>query len=627
MRYFLDRLDTYRKTQKHEAIVAPMTRTSCRASLIVSLLATIGILLPQFALSSPQHGLAMYGKPALPDGFTALPYANPDAPKGGMITLPESGSYDSLNPYILKGTAPYGIRTHVVESLMGRSYDESFSLYGLLAESVETDEARSFVTFNLREEARFSNGDPVTAEDVLWSFETLGTLGHPRYSFAWDKIAKAEQTGPRSVTFTFNTKDRELPLILGLRPILRKADWDGRDFADSSLDMITGSGPYTVDTFEPGRFITFKRNPDYWGRDLGLKAGHDNFDTIKYDYYIDNAVIFEAFKAGTLSVFREGNAQRWDNNYTFPAMRDGRMTKSEIPHQRPSGMTGFVMNTRNAKFADIRVRDALIHAFNFEFINQTLNGGTLPRITSYFSNSFLSMQNGAAVGQVADIMAPYADSLPADAISGYALPVSDGSPRNRKNLRKAKKLLAEAGWTTQDGVLANAKGEPFAFEILLKSTATENEAIMNIYMDALKRLGIQASISLIDDVQHRERMKTYDFEMAHYTRYMSLSPGNEQSLYWGSRGVTEPGTRNYMGVNSAAVEGLIPQILDARDTDTFTATVRALDRTLTAGRYVIPIWHSDISKVAHDARLKYPDTLPIYGDWTGFLPDVWWYQE
>jgi peptide/nickel transport system substrate-binding protein len=627
MKYFPDRLDTYRKTPKHEAIVAPMTRTIRKASIIVSALAIIGILLPQFALSSPQHGLAMYGEPALPKGFISLPYANPAAPKGGTITLSESGSYDSLNPYILKGTAPYGIRTHVVESLMGRSYDESFSLYGLLAERVETDDARSFVTFTLREEAKFSNGDPVTVEDVLWSFETLGTKGHPRYSFSWKKIAKAEQTGPRSVTFTFNTKDRELPLILGLRPILRKADWEGRAFEDSSLDEITGSGPYLIDKYEAGRFISFKRNPDYWGKNLGLKAGFDNFDTIKYDYYIDNAVIFEAFKAGTVSIFRENNAQRWLNNYNFPAIADGRMVQSEIPHKRPSGMTGFVMNARNPKFADIRVRDALIHAFNFEFINQTLNGGTLPRITSYFSNSVLSMQDGPAVGAVAQALAPYSKDLTEGVLDGYALPQSDGTSRNRKNLRKARKLLESAGWAIKDGVLQNVNGDPFAFEILLKNTATENEAIMNIYIDALKRLGIQASIKLADSVQHRERMKTYDFEMAHYTRYMSLSPGNEQLLYWGSAGVTAPGTRNYMGISSRAAEGLIAQMLETRDTQTFQSTVRALDRVLTAGRYVIPIWHSDISNVAHDARLRYPDTIPTYGDWSGFLPDVWWYEE
>ena len=595
--------------------------------MVFFILVVTSIFPLNLAFSSPMHGLAMYGKPALPKGFSALPYANLEAPKGGSITLSEPGSFDSLNPYILKGTAPYGIRTHVIESLMGRNYDESFTLYGLLAESVETDEERSFVTFTLRKEAKFSNGEPVTVQDVLWSFETLGDKGHPRYKIAWRKIKKAEQTGPRSITFTFSVRDRELPLILGLRPILHKDDWEGREFDVSSLDLITGSGPYKIGDFEAGRYITFKRDPDYWGRGLALKAGHDNIDTIKYDYYIDNAVIFEAFKAGSTSVYREGNTQRWSSGYNFPSIKDGRIVKSEIPHKRPSGMTGFVMNTRNSKFSDIRVRDALIHAFNFEFINKTLNGGSLPRITSYFSNSALAMQEGRAEGPVLFALAPYADTLPKGAIEGYALPTSDGTVRNRKNLRKARKLLKSAGWTVKDGVLINKMGKPFTFEILLKSTATENEAIINIYTDALQRLGIQANIKLIDAVQHRQRMRNYDFEMAYYTRYMSLSPGNEQNLYWGKDGVTEPGTRNYMGMNSAAAEGLVKTMLETRDANTFQATVRALDRVLISGRYVIPIWHSNNSKVAHDARLKYPQTVPIYGDWSGFLPDVWWYEE
>ena len=604
-----------------------MTPNVYQACMVFIMLVTTSIFPPNLAFSSPMHGLAMYGEPALPRGFSALPYANLEAPKGGSIILSESGSFDSLNPYILKGTAPYGIRSHVIESLMGRNYDESFTVYGLLAESVETDEERSFVTFTLRKEAKFSNGEPVTVQDVLWSFETLGEKGHPRYKIAWKKIKKAEQTGPRSVTFTFSVRDRELPLILGLRPILHKDDWEGREFDVSSLDLITGSGPYKIGDFEAGRYITFKRNPDYWGRGLALKAGHDNIDTIKYDYYIDNAVIFEAFKAGSVSVYRESNTQRWSGGYNFPSIKDGRIVKSEIPHKRPSGMTGFVMNTRNSKFSDIRVRDALIHAFNFEFINKTINGGSLPRITSFFSNSALAMQEGRAEGPVLIALAPYADTLPKGAMEGYAFPKSDGTVRNRKNLRKARKLLETAGWTVKDGVLINKMGKPFSFEILLKNTATENEAIINIYIDALQRLGIQANIKLIDAVQHRQRMRHYDFEMAYYTRYMSLSPGNEQNLYWGKNGVTEPGTRNYMGMNSVAAEGLVQTMLETRNTTTFQATVRALDRVLTSGRYVIPLWYSKDSKVAHDARLNYPQTVPIYGDWTGFLPDVWWYEE
>jgi peptide/nickel transport system substrate-binding protein len=602
-----------------------MSRLTPKALTLVSQLVIFTFLLPHFALSAPQHGLAMYGEPQLPVGFTALPYANPAAPKGGAIIFPESGSFDSLNPYILKGQAPWGIRAHVIETLMGRNDDEAFTLYGLLAESIETDPARSWVIFTLRPEARFSNGDPITVQDVIWSFETLGAFGHPRYANSWEKVASSEVVGPRSVKFTFNTPDRELPLILGLRPVLRQADWQGRDFTESGLHPITGSGPYVIDTFEPGRFITFKRDPNYWGAHLGFNAGRNNFDLIKYEYYTDQSVVFEAFKAGALSVFRESNAQRWVTSYDFPAITAGAMVKSEIPHQRPSGMNGFVMNARRDLFKDIRVRDALIHAFDFEFINKTLNGGALPRITSYFSNSQLSMQPGPATGPVAAYLQPFANQLPQGALQGYVLPVSDGSNRNRQNLRIARELLTSAGWAVQDGVLKNALGQPFTFEILLKNNATEHEAIMNIYVDALKRLGIQASVKLIDAVQHRERLKDYDFDMVHFERYMSLSPGNEQSLYWDSAGVTTPGTRNYMGMNSPAVESLIAQLLETADADAFQNIVRALDSVLTAGRYVIPIWYNPVSYVAHDAHLHYPAHISLYGDWPGFLPDVWWY--
>lgn len=615
------------KRQNRECIVAPMSRLFCKARIIVSIVAAVACLTPHFALSAPQHGLAMNGDLALKPDFTALPYANPDAPKGGTIVLPESGSFDSLNPYILKGQAPWGIRVHVVETLLGQNYDEPFSLYGLLAETVETDDARSWVEFTLRPEARFSNGDPVTVEDVIWSFETLGEKGHPRYLNSWRKVASSEITGPRSVKFTFNTPDRELPLILGLRPVLRKADWEGRAFEESGLTPLTGSGPYKIAEFEAGRYITFQRNPDYWGADLPLNAGVNNLDVIKYDYYTDQSVIFEAFKAGALSAFREGNAQRWLDSYDFPAITSGQIVKSEIPHQRPTGMTGFVMNTRREVFKDIRVRDALIHAFNFEFINKALNGGELPRITSYFANSQLSMTHGAADGSVSALLQPFADTLPADALTGYDLPTSDGSNRNRGNLRKAAKLLEQAGWTVQGGVLKNAAGEPFTFEILLKNTATENEAIMGIYVDTLKRLGIQASLKLIDPVQHRERLKDYDYDMVYFTRYMSLSPGNEQRLYWGRDGVTVPGTRNYMGMDSLAAEAMISTMLETRDGAEYNAAVRALDRVLTTGRYVIPIWYNPVSFLAHDTHLHYPETISLYGDWPGFLPDVWWYEK
>ena len=585
-------------------------------------------LLTQPLLAQTTHGIAMYGTPALPPDFVSLPYANPDAPKGGRIVFGESGGFDSLNPFILKGNAPAGVSALTVETLMGRSYGEPFALYGLLAESVETDEARSFVAFTLREGARFSDGSPVTPEDVLWSFETLGTKGSPRYAAAWAKIAKAEKTGPRTVRFTFNTEDRELPLILGLRPILKKAQWDGKDFTVSSLDPIIGSGPYVIGPFEPGRYISYVRNPDWWGADLPFNRGQHNFDEVRYDYFGDGGVVFEAFKAGDITSYREANPAAWASNYAFPAVQSGDVVLAEIPHQRPSGIDGFVFNTRREIFADWRVREALIQAFNFEFINRTLTGGVQPRITSYFSNSDLGMTPGTpAEGREQALLAPFADSLLPGALEGYALPVSDGSEANRKGIREATRLLEEAGWTVQNGVLTNAAGSPFAFDILLVQGEDDMLSITNIFIEALRRLGIAVTVTSVDSAQYKERTNAYDFDMTHYIRSLSLSPGNEQTLYWGSAGVTEPGTRNWMGMNSPAAEAMIKALLTATDPEEFTAATRALDRVLTSGRYVVPIWYSDVSRIAHAKQLHYPDRLPIYGDWLGFQPDVWWYKE
>jgi len=589
-----------------------------------ALIASLGI-----ANSGPSHGIAMYGDPALPPDFVSLPYVNPDAPKGGRIVLGEAGSFDSLNPFILKGRAPYGERAYVFESLLGRSWDEPFSLYGLLAESVETGPNRTWVEFTLRPEARFSDGHPVTVDDVLWSFKTLGTLGHPRYQTAWKKIATAKVTGPRRVRFTFNAQDRELPLILGLRPILEKAQWQGHDFGASGDAVVpVGSGPYVIGDYETGRFMSLRRNPDYWGRDLPYRRGTMNLDEIRYDYFGDGDVVFEAFRGGAIDSYREFNAAKWDSAYDFPAVRDGDIVKAEIPNQRPSGITGFVMNTRKPIFRDWRVRQAMIDAFNFEFVNQILNNGHAPRIKSYFSNSVLGMSHAAATGKVAALLAPYRADLLPGTLTGYSLPVATGGEANRKTLRKALKLLQSAGWqVADDGVLRDAGGNAFSFEIVLKQGATEPQQIIDIYLEALKRLGIFPRVSLADSAQYTERTNTYDFDMAYYRRGLSLSPGNEQYLYWGPEGVTEPGTRNWMGAHNPAIAGLIDQMLNAQSNAGFVAATKALDRVLMAGRYVIPIWFSPVSRLAYKKQLHYPKTVPMYGDWSGFQPDIWWYSE
>ena len=582
-----------------------------------------------FAAAEPQYGIAMYGDPALPPDFAHLPYANPDAPKGGRIVTAEVGTFDSLNPYILKGSVPWQLRFLTGESLMARSLDEPFTLYGLLAESVETGPNREWVEFTLREEARFSDGTPVTVEDVIWSYETLGTVGHPRYHGFYGKVASIEPVGERGVRMTFNTEDRELALLAGIRPILQKAQWEGLDFAESGLDVIpTTSGPYQISDFEAGRFVELTRNPDYWGYDVvPFVNGLYNLDTIRLEFFGDETAAFEAFKVGEVNSNREFNVAKWESQYNFEAITAGDVVLSVLPHSRPSGITGFVMNTRKPQFSDINVRDAMIQAFNFEFINEAMTGSAQPRITSYFSNSPLAMQDGPATGRVADFLEPFADSIPADAISGYALPVGDGSERNRAGTAAALESMERAGYTVKDGVMSDAAGNPFTFEILLGSGSSENQSIIDMYVQSLERIGVTPTIAVVDGAQYKERTDAYDFDMTYMRRGLSLSPGNEQNLYWGSAAANEPGGRNLMGVQSAAIDAMIDRLLTSPNQDDFLAATRALDRLLTAGRYVIPIYQWNISRIAHDKNLRYPDTMPIFGDWPGWQPDVWWYEE
>ena len=580
------------------------------------------------ASAEPSHGIAMYGDPALPPDFVALPYANAEAPKGGRIVTGEVGSFDSLNPHAPKGSVPWQLRYLAYESLMARSWDEPFTLYGLLAESIDVGADREWAEFTLRPEAKFSDGSPVTVEDVMWSYETLGTQGHPRYQGLWGKIAKMEQTGERKIRFTFNEKDRELALLVGMRPILKKAQWDNVDFATSGLTTVPiGSAPYVIESFEAGRFVKLMRNPDYWGKDVPFMRGQANLDEIRLEFFGDGTAMFEAFKAGELTSNREFNAEKWDTQYAFPAIANGDVIKSVIPHQRPSGITGFVMNTRRDVFKDWRVRDAMLHAFNFEYINDTLTGGKQPRITSYFSNSVLAMSNGPAEGKVRALLEPFQADLLPGAIDGYALPAGDGSVRNRANIAKAMDLMAEAGWTVQDGVMKNAAGQPFTFEIVLQQGSTEEQSMIDLFVEGLGRMGISPTVTAVDAAQYRERTDGYDFDMTYYRVGLSLSPGNEQLLYWGRDGVTKPGTKNWMGMDSPAAEAMINALLNSGSRDDFLAAAQALDRVLTTGRYVIPVYQWNVSFLAHAKQLKYPSVIPMYGDWIGWQPDVWWYQE
>lgn len=603
-----------------------MTKQFFKAALRTALLGAG--LAATLAQAEPRHGIAMYGDPALPPDFVSLPYANPDAPTGGAMATAEVGSFDSLNPYILKGSVPWQLTYLITESLMGRSLDEPFTLYGLLAESVETGPNREWVEFTLRPEARFSDGNPVTVEDVMWSYETLGTLGHPRYQGFWTKVASMEQTGERSVRFTFNTEDRELALLAGMRPILEKAQWEGVDFAESGTSIVPiTSAPYTITDFEAGRFVELTRNPDYWGADVPFRRGTNVLDTIRLEFFGDETAAFEAFKTGVTNFTRETNVARWDSQYDFPLVQSGDVTLAVLPHQRPTGMTGFVMNTRRPVFADWRVREAMLSAFNFEFINEAMTGGAQPRITSYFANSPLGMTPGAAEGRVQEFLAPFADSLLPGTMEGYTLPVSDGSESNRANIARALDLLAEAGWTVQDGVLKDAGGTAFTFDVLLQSGGSENEAMINMFLPALARLGIAATVTSVDSAQFKERTDAYDFDMTYYRRGLSLSPGNEQYSYFGSEFADTPGGRNLMGVRDPAIDAMINLLLTSTSQTDFLAAAQALDRLLTAGRYVIPIYQWNVSRIAYASDLHYPEHMPIFGDWPGWQPDVWWHED
>ncbi len=580
------------------------------------------------AVAQPAHGIAMYGEPALPADFTHLPYANPDAPTGGVIITGEVGSFDSLNPHIRAGSVPWQLRFLAYESLMGRTWDEPFTLYGLLAESVEADPDSHWVEFHLRPEARFSDGSPVTVDDVIWSYETLGTEGHPRYRNSWNRVASIEPVGERGLRITLDEPDRELMLIMGMRPILQRAQWEDHEFTESGLDVVPiGTAPYVIDDFVAGRYVSLRRNPDYWGADLPFRRGTNVIDEIRLEFFGDGTAMAEAFVAGEINTIRETNAANWETNYNFPRVQSGEIVLSEIPHERPTGMFGFVMNTRRDQFQDWRVREAMIQAFNYEFINQTQNGGLAPRITSYFSNSFLGMHEGPAEGRVAELLAPYADELLPGAMEGYEFPVSNGQEANRAGIRAAMALLEEAGYTVEEGVMTTPEGEPFTFEIVLQTGSAENQAIINTYTSGLERLGITPQITTIDSAQYRERTDAFDFDMTYFQRGVSLSPGNEQYLYWGCEMAETEGSRNLMGACHPAIEGMVDAMLSSSDQEDYRAAVRALDRVLTSQRYVIPIWYNPVSRIAHVRELQFPDELPIYGDWLGFQPDVWWYSE
>jgi peptide/nickel transport system substrate-binding protein len=568
-----------------------------------------------------RHAIAMHGEPAWPEDFTRLPYADPAAPKGGRLVQGVLGTFDSLNPLVVKGIALQSIRGYVVESLMARGFEEPFTLYGLVASSVETDPQRSYVTFRLNPAARFSDGKPVTAEDIIFSWQLMRDRGRPNHRSYYAKVAKAEIIGERAVRFDLSgSDDRELPLILGLMPVLAKHAVVPESFEETSFQAPLGSGPYVVGDVDPGKSVTFKRNPNYWGRDLPINRGLWNFDEIRFDYYREANSHLEAFKRGLYDVRIEHDPTRWQTAYTFPALRDGLVVKETFPTGVPKASSYFLFNTRRPVFQDIRVREAISFLFDFDWINHSYFFDLYRRTASYFAGSELSSHGRPADAREQALLAPYGDAVRPDVLQGtWSPPVSDGSGRDRATLKRALDLFAAAGYELRGTVLAErTSGRPLTFEIMV--TTRDDERLALLFSQSLKRAGIVARVRLVDAVQFEGRRLNYDFDMIENRWDQSLSPGNEQAFYWGSAAADQPGTRNYMGIKSAAVDGMIAALLKAQTREDFVAAVRALDRVLISGFYVIPLFHLPEQWLARWTRIARPASTSLYG----YLPEAWW---
>ncbi len=587
------------------------------AGLLAALLA--GLASP--ATAAPAHGIAMHGAPDLPPDFPHLPYVNPDAPKGGTVTFAAPGTFDTLNPFSPRGSPAQSVRDYTIESLLARSYAEPFSLYGLIAESVDVPDDRTRAEFRLRSEARFSDGAPVTAADVAFSFELLREHGRPSFRTAYAKVLRVETPDERTVRFVFKDgSDRELPLIMGLMPILPKHATDPEKFEPTGFSPLIGSGPYVVADVRPGERITYRKNPSWWGARLPINRGLYNFDEIRFDYYRDAATMFEAFKRGLVDIRLETDPARWATGYDFPARRSGEVLQETLPAAVPSGMNGLVFNTRRPIFSDVRVREALGMLFDFEWTNRNLLHGLYVRTGSYFDGSELSARGIAADKFERDLLQKFPGAVRPDILEGlWRPPATDGSGRDRLKLRQALDLLAAAGWQLEGGTLRRrGTGAPFAFEILVKTKDQERLALA--YARFLHRAGISPDVRLVDAVQFDRRLASYDFDMTQYFWFASPSPGNEQTFYFGSQAADQEGTRNYMGAKNPAADAAIAALLEARDDEVFVSSVRALDRVLLSGFYVVPLFYAPGSWVARWAPFKHPETASMWG----FLPEVWW---
>lgn len=566
------------------------------------------------------HGIAMHGAPLYPEGFSHYRSVNPDAPKGGRLIQGAVASFDSLNPFIVRGTAPPFVRWNIVESLMARSPDEAFTCYGLLARRVETDAARSYVAFEIDPRARFADGAPVTADDVLFSFELLRAKGRPNHRTYYGKVATAEVTDPLTIRFTFGVVDRELPLILALMPVLARHATDPETFEQTGFKAPLGSGPYTVAEVKPGETVLLARAPAYWGAELPVNRGNINFDSLRYDFYRDVNAQFEAFKRGLYDIRYETDPGRWKTGYDFPAVRDGRILTEEVATGTPKPYSALIFNMRRPYFTDARVRQAMVELFDFEWANQNLYFGLYRRNGSFYDDSELSCLGHPADPREQALLAPYADAVLPEVMDGsWHAPRSDGSGRDRMRLRQALDLFAAAGWELKAGTLTSrATGQPFAPELLVGTKDQERLALA--YQNMLRRAGVRLNIRLVDNVQFEARKQTYDYDMVPYIWDQSLSPGNEQAFYFGSAAADTPGTRNFMGLKSPAADAMIEALLAAREREHFVSAVRALDRVLISAGFSVPLFYTPGQWIARWRKVERPQTLAL----SGTLAESWW---
>ena len=565
------------------------------------------------------HALSIHGTPRYGPDFSHFEYVYPDAPRGGEMRRYALGTFDSLNPFILKGVKAAGLN-YLYDTLTVQPGDESATEYGLIAESIEVPQDRSWVIFNLRPEARFHDGHPIEASDVVFSLETLKTLGHPAYRSYFADIVAAEALDPHKVKFVFSGGyNAELPVIAGQLPVLPEHYWTANDFDKTTLVPPLGSGPYEIESVDAGRSITWRRVEDYWAADLPVNVGHYNVDTIRYDYYRDETIALEAFKSGDYDVRRVRVSKEWAKDYDFPAVTAGKVVREELAHELPTGMQAFILNTRRPQFRDARVREALGYAFDFEWTNRNLFYGAYTRTHSYFSNSELAA-TGIPEGEELAILEPFREQLPGALFEQpFEVPKTDGSGNIRANLRAATRLLREAGWTLSEGVLTHEQsGARMTFEFLLRDPLVER--VVLAYVRNLERLGIEASVRVVDTAQYQKRLHEFDFDVTTLVLAQSLSPGNEQREYWGSTQAEVQGSRNYAGIRNPVVDALIDQLIAAPDRDSLVHHTRALDRVLLWNHYVVPQFHIRTFRIAHWNKFSRPAVTPKYR--VGL--DTWW---